>query len=67
MNQQQPPYGSQMGWGGQDGQINAYGQGWNPSMQQQQQPQQPADQSKYNLFCFNYEFLIIVFIYFYDV
>lgn len=49
MNQQQPPYGSQMGWGGQDGQINAYGQGWNPSMQQQQ-PQQPSDQSKYNSF-----------------
>lgn len=48
MNQQQqpqPPYGSQMGWGGQDGQMNAYGQGWNPSMQQQQ-PQQPTDQSK---------------------
>jgi len=51
MNQQQqqpqPPYGSQMGWGGQDGQMNAYGQGWNPSMQQQQQPQQPTDQSKH--------------------
>jgi len=45
--QQQPPYGSQMGWGGQDGQMNAYGQGWNPGMQQQQQPQQPTDQSKY--------------------
>lgn len=51
MNQQQqqsqPPYGSQMAWGGQDGQMNAYGQGWNPSMQQQQQPQQPTDQSKH--------------------
>ncbi|XP_025199960.1 far upstream element-binding protein 1 isoform X4 [Melanaphis sacchari] len=46
--QQQPPYGSQMGWGGQDGQMNAYGQGWNPSMQQQQQPQQPTDQSNAN-------------------
>lgn len=47
--QQQPPYGSQnMGaWVGQDGQMNAYGQGWNPSMQQQQQqqPQQPTDHS----------------------
>jgi far upstream element-binding protein len=51
MNQQQqpqPPYGSQMGWGGPDGQMNAYGQGWNPSMQQQQQPQQPTDQSNAN-------------------
>jgi far upstream element-binding protein len=52
MNQQQqqpqPPYGSQMGWGGQDGQMNAYGQGWNPSMQQQQQPQQPTDQNNAN-------------------
>ncbi|XP_027836136.1 far upstream element-binding protein 3 isoform X4 [Aphis gossypii] len=46
--QQQPPYGSQMGWGGQDGQMNAYGQGWNPGMQQQQQPQQPTDQSNAN-------------------
>ncbi|XP_026823392.1 far upstream element-binding protein 3 isoform X3 [Rhopalosiphum maidis] len=46
--QQQPPYGSQMGWGGQDGQMNAYGQGWNPSMQQQQQPQQPTDQNNAN-------------------
>lgn len=44
MNQQQPPYGSQMGWGGQDAQLNAYSQGWNPGMQQQQQPQQPTDQ-----------------------
>jgi len=55
MNQQQPqpPYGSQMGWGGQDGQMNAYGQGWNPSMQQQQQPQQPTDQSKYTSYVKN--------------
>ncbi|XP_050420080.1 far upstream element-binding protein 1 isoform X2 [Adelges cooleyi] len=37
------PYGSQMSWGGQDGQMNAYGQSWNPAMQQQAQP--PADQS----------------------
>lgn len=48
MNQQQPPYGSQMGWGGQDTQLNAYGQGWNPGMQQQQQPQQPTDQGNAN-------------------
>ncbi|XP_025424872.1 far upstream element-binding protein 3 isoform X2 [Sipha flava] len=47
MNQPQPPYGSQMGWGGQDGQMNAYGQGWNPNMQQQQ-PQQPTDQNSAN-------------------
>lgn len=47
MNQQQPPYASQMGWGGQEGQMNAYGQGWNPGMQQQQQPQQPTDQSNF--------------------
>lgn len=60
MNQQQPPYGSQMGWGGQEGQMNTYGQGWNPGMQQQQQPQQPTDHQSNKIINYVNDYLIII-------